>query len=69
MWQSTSVVIWFMCSRALSVYYAAVVGGLSVTPVLIPSNTSVCNYLKLLDNVPRGLNVWNINYILQGGSL
>jgi hypothetical protein len=44
------------------VYYAALVEGLSVTPVLVSSYTSVCNYLKLLGNEPRGLNMLEINY-------
>lgn len=44
-----------MCDLALSVYNAALVEGLRVTPVLVSAYTSVCNYLKLLGNKPRGL--------------
>jgi hypothetical protein len=51
-----------MCGLALSVYYAALVEGLIVTGVLVASHTSVCNYLKLLGNEPRGLNMMEINY-------
>jgi len=55
-----------MCGLALSVHYVALVEGLSVTPVLVSSYTSVCNYLKLLGNDPRGLNMLKINYGHKG---
>jgi hypothetical protein len=55
-----------MCALALSADYAALVDGLSVTPVLVSSYTSVCNYVMLLGNEPRGLNMLEINYGHRG---
>jgi hypothetical protein len=61
MWRGTRV-IWIACGLVQRVHYAALVKGLSLTPVPVSSYTSVCNYLELLGNEPRGLNMLEINY-------